>query len=97
MEEIMQVETDRMIPVARLQKELTGKLRELTDQGEPLYVMRNNTLAAVIVSPDEYDLLKNAGELVEHLEIAEMIGLRLKGHKRARNIPWEKVKKDHGL
>jgi PHD/YefM family antitoxin component YafN of YafNO toxin-antitoxin module len=52
--------------------------------------MRNNTLAAVIVSPEEYDLLKIAGELVEHLEIAEMIGLRLKGHKRARNIPWEK-------
>jgi PHD/YefM family antitoxin component YafN of YafNO toxin-antitoxin module len=97
MEEIMQVETDRMIPVARLQKELTGKLRELTDQGEPLYVMRNNTLAAVIVSPEEYDLLKNAEELVENLEIVEMIGLRLKGHKRDRNIPWEKVKKDRGL
>ena len=47
-----------MIPVTRLQKELTGKLRELTDGGEPLYVMRNNTLAAVIVSPEEYDLLK---------------------------------------
>jgi hypothetical protein len=30
MEKIMQVETDRMIPVARLQKELAGKLRELT-------------------------------------------------------------------
>jgi PHD/YefM family antitoxin component YafN of YafNO toxin-antitoxin module len=97
MEEIMQVETDRMIPVTRLQKELTGKLRELIDQGEPLYVMRNNTLAAVIVSPEEYDLLKNAEELVEHLEIAEVIGLRLKSHKRARNIPWEKVKKDRGL
>jgi PHD/YefM family antitoxin component YafN of YafNO toxin-antitoxin module len=97
MEEIMQVETDRMIPVARLQKELTGKLRELTDQGEPLYVMRNNTLAAVIVSPEEYDLLKNAEELVENLEIVEMIGLRLKGHKKDQNIPWEKVKKDRGL
>jgi PHD/YefM family antitoxin component YafN of YafNO toxin-antitoxin module len=97
MEETMRVETDRMIPVARLQKELTGKLRELTDGGEPLYVMRNNTLAAVIVSPEEYDLLQNAGELVEHLEIAEMISLRLKGHKRARNIPWEKVKKARGL
>ena len=93
----MQVETDRMIPVARLQKELTGKLRELTDQGGPLFVMRNNTLAAVIVSPEEYDLLKNAGELVEHLEIAEMIEHRLKGHKRARNIPWEKVKMNRGL
>ena len=93
----MQVETDRMIPVARLQKEFAKKLRESTDQGEPLFVMRNNTLAAVIVSPEEYDFFKNAEELVEHLEIADMIGLRMKGHKRARNISWEKVKKDRGL
>ena len=97
MEKIMQVDTERMIPVAKLQKELTGKLRELTDHGEPLFVMRNNSLAAVILSPEDYDLLRRAEELLEHLEIAEMIGLRLKGHNRSRNIPWQKVKKDHGL
>jgi PHD/YefM family antitoxin component YafN of YafNO toxin-antitoxin module len=97
MENTMQVETERMIPVARLQKELTGKLRELTDHGEPLFVMRNNSLAAVILSPEEYDFLKNAEEIMEHLEIAEMVGIRMKDHKRSRNIPWEKVKKDRGL
>jgi PHD/YefM family antitoxin component YafN of YafNO toxin-antitoxin module len=97
MEDPMQVETERMIPVARLQKELTGKLRELTDQGEPLYVMRNNSLAAVILSPGEYGILKEAEELVEHLEIAGMIQARLKGYRRSRNIPWERIKKEHGL
>lgn len=93
----MQIETERMIPVARLQKELTGKLRELTDRGEPLYVMRNNSLAAVILPPEEYELLKEAEELIEHLEIAEIVRSRLKGRQRAQNIPWEKIKKDHGL
>jgi PHD/YefM family antitoxin component YafN of YafNO toxin-antitoxin module len=93
----MQVETERIIPVARLQKELTAKLRELSDDGEPLFVMRNNSLAAVIISPSEYEHLIDAATLIEHLEIAEMIDARLRNHDRSRNIPWEQVKSEHGL
>ena len=93
----MQVETERMVPIAKLQKELTGKLRELTDNEEPLFIMRNNSLAAVIVSPSEYELLKEAESILEHLEISEMIDRRLKKHKRAHNIPWEQVKGKRGL
>ncbi len=93
----MQVETERMIPIARLQKELTGKLRELTNNEEPLFIMRNNSLAAVIISPSEYELLKEAESILEHLEIAEVIDKRLKGHKRTQNTPWEQVKAKRGL
>lgn len=93
----MQVETERMVSIAKLQKELTGKLRELTDNEEPLFVMRNNSLAAVIMSPSEYEFLKEAESILEHLEIAEMIDRRLKNHKRAHNIPWGQVKGKRGL
>ena len=93
----MQVETERMVPIAKLQKELTGKLRELTENEEPLFIMRNNSLAAVIVSPSEYELLKEAEGILEHFEMAEMIDRRLKNHKRAHNIPWEQVKAKRGL
>lgn len=91
----MQVETDRMIPVARLQKELTGKLRELTDNGEPLYVMRNNSLPAVIVSPEEYDLLKNDGELMEHLEleVIEIIGIGKREKEEIYKLIVKRLKK----
>jgi PHD/YefM family antitoxin component YafN of YafNO toxin-antitoxin module len=93
----MKVETERMIPITELQKELTGKLRELSNNEEPLFVMRNNSLAAVIISPSEYELLKEAENILEHFEMAEMIDRRLKNHKRAHNIPWEKVKAKRGL
>jgi PHD/YefM family antitoxin component YafN of YafNO toxin-antitoxin module len=93
----MQVDTERMIPIAKLQKELTSLLRELGNTEEPLYVMRNNSLAAVIVSPSEYELLKNAEDLLEHLEIAHMVKKRVKKHDRASNIPWEQVKAERGL
>jgi len=93
----MLVETEKMIPVTRLQRELTQKLKEVSETGEPVYVLRNNEMAAVIVSAGEYQLLKEAEEILEHLEIAEAIDKRLKGHNRSNNIPWEKIKKKHGL
>ncbi len=93
----MLVETEKMIPVTKLQRELTQKLKEVSETGEPVYVLRNNEMAAVIVSTEEYALLKEAEELLEHLEIAEMIDTRLKGHDRSKNVPWEKIKKKYGL
>ena len=93
----MQVDTEQIIPIARLQKELTAKLREVTDTEEPLFVMRNNSLAAVIVSPAEYELLKDANEVLEHLEIADMIAKRLKSHDPSRNLSWETIKAKHGI
>ena len=93
----MLVDTENIIPVTKLQKELTRKLKEVTETGEPLFVLRNNEMAAVVVPPEEYELLKQAEEILEHFEIADVIDKRLKGHDRSRNIPWEKIKKRHGL
>lgn len=93
----MLVNTEKMIPVGRLQKELTRKLREVSETGEPLYVLRNNEMAAVILSTDEYELLKQADEILEHLEISEAVRKRLKDYNRFENISWEKIKKKHGL
>jgi prevent-host-death family protein len=92
----MLVNTEKMIPVTRLQRELTQKLREVHETGEPLFVLRNNEMAAVILSTEEYELLKQAEDILEHLEIAETVDKRLKGYDRSKNIPWEKIKK-HGL
>ena len=90
----MLVNTEKMIPVTRLQRELTQKLREVHETGEPLFVLRNNEMAAVILSTEEYELLKQAGDILKHLEIAEVVEKRLKGYDRSKNIPWEKIKKN---
>ena len=90
----MLVNTEKMIPVTRLQRELTQKLREVHETGEPLFVLRNNKMAAVILSTEEYELLKQAEDILEHLEIAEVVEKRLKSYNRSKNIPWEKIKKN---
>jgi hypothetical protein len=38
--------------------------------------------------------LKQAEDILEHLEIAEVVEKRLKGYNRSKNIPWEKIKKN---
>jgi prevent-host-death family protein len=93
----MLVQTEHMIAVTKLQKELTRKLKEVFETDEPLYVIRNNEMAAVIVSAKEFEMMKQAEEAIEFLEIAERVKQRLKGHTRSKNIPWKKIKKKHGL
>ncbi len=93
----MLVNTEKMIPVTKLQRELTQRLRKVHETGEPLFVMRNNEMAAVILSTEEYELLKQAEDILEHLEISETVETRLRGHEPNKNITWEKLKKRHGL
>lgn len=93
----MIVNTDNMIPVTKLQRELTQKLREVHETGEPLFVLRNNEMAAVILSSEEYEILKQAEDVLEHLEIADGVERRLKGYDKTKNILWDKIKKKYAL
>jgi PHD/YefM family antitoxin component YafN of YafNO toxin-antitoxin module len=93
----MLIDTEKMIPVTQLQRQLTQRLREIRESGEPLFILRNNEMAAVILSTEEYELLKQAEDIVEHFELAETLEKRLKGHDRSKNISWDKIKKKHGL
>jgi len=93
----MRVDTENMVPVTELQRKLTKKIRDVSESGEPVYVMRNNAVKAVIVSVEEYQSLRDMEEVLEHFEIAEMVENRLKGHDRSKNIPWGKIKEKHGL
>ena len=45
----MLVDSEKIIPVTKLRRKLFAKLREVSETGEPLYVLRNNEMAAVIL------------------------------------------------
>jgi len=86
-----------IIPVTELRKKLSKKIRDVSESGEPLYVMKNNAVKAVIISAEEYQSLRDMEEALEHLEIAEMAANRLSRHDRSKNISWEKIKDKYGL
>lgn len=88
----MMVETDRIIPITRLQKELTQTVRELSKTGEPVYILKNNNMEAVMVSFSEYEYLINLEEMFEYYEINSMIKTRLKNYDVNNSVEWENLK-----
>ena len=82
----MLVETDQMVPITRLQKELTQTVRDLSDSGKAVYILKNDIMETVLLSYQEYEYLKNTKEVFEHYEIKTMIENRLKAYN-ARRIP----------
>jgi PHD/YefM family antitoxin component YafN of YafNO toxin-antitoxin module len=93
----MLLNTNKMISVTKLQRELTQKMHDITETREPLYVLRNNEVAAVIVSPDEYAALKEMEEVLEHFEIYEMVQKRIKHYDPSETVSLEKIRKRYGL
>lgn len=93
----MIVDTNHMIPVTRLQRELTKVLREISESDEPLYVLKNNEVNFVILPAKKYEALSRMEALMEHYEIVDMIEERLKDYNRASNVPWGDIKKKYDL
>ena len=91
-ENFMLVETKQMIPITQLQKRLTQTVRNLSDSGEAVYILKNNNMEAVLLSYEEYEYLKEIEEIFEHFEIKNLIDVRMKNYNPKKNIPWEKLK-----
>jgi PHD/YefM family antitoxin component YafN of YafNO toxin-antitoxin module len=88
----MIIDTEKMIPITKLQRELTQQIRSVSSGKSPLYVLKNNEMEAVILSPDQYEYLMNLNEMVEHYEIDDMIRSRLAKYDRKKNISWNDLK-----
>jgi PHD/YefM family antitoxin component YafN of YafNO toxin-antitoxin module len=88
----MLVETDRIMPITKLQKELTQTVRELSETGEPVYILKNNNMEAVMVPFSEYEYLTNLEEMFEYYEINNMIKTRIKNYDSSNSVNWDKIK-----
>ena len=88
----MLVDTKKMVPITRLQKELTQTVRNLSDSGEEVYILKNNNMEAVLLSYRECEYLREIQEIFEHLEIKNIINTRLEKYTPSKNVSWEKIK-----
>ena len=91
----MLVEPKQMVPITRLQKELTQTVRNLSNSGKAVYILKNNNMEAVLLSYHEYEYLKDIEEIFERLEIKNCIETRLEKYDPKKNISWEKIKEDN--
>ena len=90
----MLVEPKQMIPITRLQKELTQTVRSLSSSGKAVYILKNNNMEAVLLSFQEYEYLKDIEETYERQEIKKMIGDRMKNYDPKNNVLWEDIRED---
>ncbi len=88
----MLIDTEKMISITKLQRELTQQIRSVSSGKSPLYVLKNNEMEAVILSPNEYEYLSNLNEMIEQYEIDDMIQNRLVKYNRKNNIKWDALK-----
>ena len=88
----MLVESDRIIPITRLQKELTQTVRELSESGEPVYILKNNNMEAVMLTFDEYKHLSDLEEMFEYFEIKDAVDTRMQTYAPNRSISWSDIK-----
>jgi PHD/YefM family antitoxin component YafN of YafNO toxin-antitoxin module len=94
MEKYMLVEAKQMVPITRLQKELTQTVRKLSDSGKAVYILKNNNMEAVLLSYREYEHLKELEEIYERYEIKKMIETRMEKYNPQNNVSWENIREE---
>ena len=85
----MLLESEQMIPVTKLQRELTQRVRSVTETGDNLYILKNNHMEAVMMPFEEYERLHSLDEVFERFEIKTMLEERLSNYRREDNISWD--------
>ena len=88
----MLVEPKQMIPITRLQKELTQTVRNLSDSGKAVYILKNNNMEAVLLSYQEYEYLKDIEEIFERFDIKNIIDTRMEKYSPKNNVSWKDIR-----
>ena len=88
----MLVETKQMIPITKLQKQLTQTVRNISASGEAVYILKNNNMEAVLLSYQEYEHLKEIEEIFEHFEIKNIVDSRMEKYNPQKNVSWDKIR-----
>ena len=90
----MLIEAKQMIPITRLQKQLTQTVRDLSNSGNAVYILKNNNMEAVLLSYNEYEYLKEIAEIFEQFEIKSMIDSRMKNYDPKKSVSWDKIREN---
>ena len=88
----MMVDTAQIMPITQLQKTLTQTVRKISEDKQPVFIMKNNTMEAVIMSFDRYEKLTELEELEEQKEIYSMVQERMSHYDSTKNVSWSSLR-----
>ncbi len=88
---------DEIISATDLARNVSATLSSIVNNvKEKVAISKNNKLEAVLIDIEEYERLKNAYELMEHIEIAKIVEERRKTPKE-QYLDGDEVLKSLGL
>jgi PHD/YefM family antitoxin component YafN of YafNO toxin-antitoxin module len=88
---------DEIISATDLARNVSATLNSVVKHAQDkIAIMKNNKLEAVIIDIEEYERLKEAYELMEHIEIAKIVEERRKTPKE-EYLDGDEVLKSLGL
>jgi PHD/YefM family antitoxin component YafN of YafNO toxin-antitoxin module len=86
---------EEIMPVTQIVRNLSGILNKLKKRKlKKVAISRNNRLESVIIPIEDYELLQEAFELLEHQEIYQVVKEREKTDI-AKYIPLEQVRREN--
>jgi len=88
---------DEIISATDLARNVSGTLNNVVKHvQDKIAISKNNKLEAVIIDIEEYERLKEAYELMEHIEIAKIVEERSKT-PRSKYVTLEESAKQFGI
>jgi len=85
---------DEIISATDLARNVSATLNSIVQNvKEKVAISKNNKLEAVIIDIEEYERLKEAYELMEHMEIAKIVEER----KDSKTIDFEELLAEEGI
>ncbi len=85
---------DEIISASEIARSFSSVLKDfMNNTKERLAISKNNKLEAVVLPIDEYERLREAYELVEHMEIYRIVQSR----KNSKTISLEESAKKYGI
>ena len=88
----MLVETAQIMTITQLRKTLTQTVRKISEDKQPVFIMQNNIMEAVIMPFDRYEKLSELEELEEHKEIFSMVQDRLNHYDSSKTVSLSSLK-----
>ena len=89
----MMVDTAQIMPITQLQKTLMQTVRKVSEDKQPVFIMKNNTMEAVIMSFDRYEKLSELEELEEQKEIYSMVQEGMSHYDASKNVSRSSLRK----
>ena len=90
----MLVETAQIMPITQLQKTLTQTVRKISEDKQPVFIMKNNAMEAVLMPFDRYEQIVELEELAEHKEIYSMVQERMSHYDASKNVSLSSLRND---